>query len=88
MPFEGVYALRVESLRDLLEIYDRELTMVEREMHRRFKDHVGYRAIQAIPGVRRTTAAIMGRDRRRDPVPDRPASVLVVWADPQGARLR
>ena len=32
---QGVYGLRVESLRDLLEIYDRELTMVEREMRRR-----------------------------------------------------
>jgi transposase len=58
MPFEGVYALRVESLRDLLEIYDRELAVVEREMRRRFKDHVGYRAIQAITGVGPVMAGI------------------------------
>jgi transposase len=58
MPFEGVYALRVESLRDLLEIYDRELAMVEREMRRRFKDHAGYRAIQAITGVGPVMAGI------------------------------
>ena len=32
MDFPGPYGLRVESLRDLLEIYDRELAMVEREM--------------------------------------------------------
>ena len=58
MSFEGVYALRVESLRDLLEIYDRELTMVERHMRRLFKDHAGYRAIQAITGVGPVMAAI------------------------------
>jgi transposase len=58
MPFEGVYALRVESLRDLLEIYDRELAMAEREMRRRFKDHLGYKAIQAICGVGPVMAGI------------------------------
>jgi transposase len=58
MPFEGVYALRVESLRDLLEIYDRELAMVERKMRALFKDHAGYQAIQAICGVGPVMAAI------------------------------
>ena len=59
MPFEGAYAVRVESLRDLLEIYERELTLVERELHRRLADHKGYQAIQALHGVGRITAAIM-----------------------------
>jgi transposase len=58
MSFEGVYALRVESLRDLLEHYDKELTMIEREMRKMFKDHPGYRAIQAITGVGPVMAAI------------------------------
>jgi len=58
MPFEGVYGLRVESLRDLLEIYDRELAMVEREMRRMFKNHAGYHAIQAITGVGPVMAGI------------------------------
>lgn len=58
MPFEGVYGLRVESLRDLLELYERELTMVEREMRRMFKDHAGYHAIQAICGVGPVMAGI------------------------------
>ena len=31
MPFEGAYAIRVESLRGLLAHYDRELVMVERQ---------------------------------------------------------
>jgi transposase len=59
MPFEGAYAIRVESLRDLLEIYERELALVERELHGRLADHKGYEAIQALKGVGRVTAAIM-----------------------------
>jgi transposase len=58
MPFEGVYAIRVESLRDLLEIYERELAMIERELHGRLANHKGYSAIQALNGVGRITAAI------------------------------
>jgi transposase len=58
MPFEGVYGLRVESLRDLLELYERELNMVEREMRRMFKDHAGYKAIQSICGVGPVMAGI------------------------------
>jgi transposase len=58
MDFPGPYGLRVESLRDLLEIYDRELTMVERRLHLRLKDHHRYRVIQGIYGVGQITAAI------------------------------
>jgi transposase len=58
MPFEGVYGLRVESLRDLLEVYNRELALVEREMRKLFKGHAGYKAIQAITGVGPVMAAI------------------------------
>jgi len=58
MPFEGAYAIRVESLRDLLEIYERELAMVERELARRLAGHQGYWAIQAIHGVGPIMAAI------------------------------
>ena len=58
MPFDGVYALRVESLRDLLEIYNRELALVERETRKMLKDHAGYRAVQAICGVGPVMAAI------------------------------
>jgi transposase len=58
LPFEGVYSLRVESLRDLLEVFDREITMVERHIHRELKDHAGYRAVQALNGVGPTFAAV------------------------------
>ena len=58
MDFPGAYGLRVESLRDLLEIYERELALVERELQHRLKDHAGYRAIQAIHGVGPIFAAI------------------------------
>jgi transposase len=59
MPFSGVYAMRVESLRDLLEIYERELRMVEGHLERRLKSHDGYLAIQAIHGVGPVIAAIL-----------------------------
>ncbi len=59
MDFPGNYGLRVESLRDLLEIYNRELAMVEREMARQLKDDPGYQAIQALHGVGPITAAIL-----------------------------
>jgi transposase len=58
MPFEGVYLLRVESLRDLLEIYERELAVVERRLHQAFRGHTGYKAIQELNGVGPINAAI------------------------------
>jgi hypothetical protein len=48
----------VESLRDLIELYDREIAMLEPEIHRWLRDDAGYRAIQSIHGVGRTMAAI------------------------------
>lgn len=59
MGFEGAYAIRVASLRGLLERYGRELVLVEDELHGRLADHTGYQAIQALNGVGRVTAAIM-----------------------------
>jgi len=53
------YMLRMESLRDLVQVYDREIAMLERELHLLLRAHPGYRAIQAIPGVGRTIGAIM-----------------------------
>jgi transposase len=52
------YSVRVESLRDLVYAIDREILMLEREIHDWLRDDVGYAAIQAIPGVGRTIAAI------------------------------
>ena len=59
MDFPGPYGLRVESLRDLLEIYDREHVMVDREIARWLKDDPGYNAIQALHGIGPVTAAIL-----------------------------
>lgn len=53
------YMVRIDSLRDLVEVYDREISMLEREIHGLLRDHAGYKAIQAIPGVGKTIAAIM-----------------------------
>ena len=53
------YAIRVESLRDLIVLYDREVTMLEAQIRSRLRGHVGYRAIQAINGIGPTMAAIL-----------------------------
>ena len=53
------YTIRVESLRDLIEVYDREIVMLERDIHRHLGQHSGYQAVQAINGVGRTIAAIL-----------------------------
>jgi transposase len=62
MPFEGAYALRVASLRKLLEVYAGELTVVEAELAARFVGHKGYTAIQAICGVGPIMAAIFAAE--------------------------
>ena len=58
MQLADAYVVRVESLRDLIEVYDREITMLERKIHERLRDDPGYQAIQALDGVGRTMAAI------------------------------
>jgi Transposase IS116/IS110/IS902 family len=53
------YTIRVESRRDLIEIYDREIVTLERQIHRRLRHDRGYQAVQAINGVGRAIAAII-----------------------------
>jgi transposase len=52
------YMIRIESLRDLIVVFDREVALLEAAIHRRLRADRGYQAIQAIPGVGRTIAAI------------------------------
>lgn len=52
------YHIRVESLRELVALFDREIAMLERVVHRRLRDDRGYRAVQTIDGVGRVLAAI------------------------------
>jgi len=54
----AAYNLRMESLRGLLEIYDREIAMLDGHIHRELKDDVGYRALLKLPGVGKVIAAI------------------------------
>jgi len=55
---DPAYLIRVASLRDLIELHTREITTLDRLIHTRLAGHPGYQAIQAIPGVGRTLAAI------------------------------
>jgi transposase len=52
------YRIRVESLRDLLEVCEREIAMVEKEAAPFFAGDLGYQAVQAIPGVGPVLAAV------------------------------
>ena len=52
------YRIRVESLRDLLEVVEREISMVEGEIAPILADDLGYHAVQAIPGVGPVLAAV------------------------------
>jgi transposase len=52
------YLIRIESLRDLVAVVDREVAMLERTIHLRLKDDAGYRAIQRLDGVGRVLAAV------------------------------
>jgi Transposase len=82
------YTTRVASLRDLIEVYDREVAMLEREIHRQLRGHRGYRAIHAINGIGPDHRRHLGgRDRRRDPVPFGRGAVLVGRAHPQAPRV-
>lgn len=59
MDLGEAYAIRVESLRDLSEVYDREVAMLERHIHQHLAGHRGYQAVQAIHGVGPTIAAVI-----------------------------
>ncbi len=45
------YEYRLESLRDLIEVYDREIDALEHRIHGQLRDHHGYRVIQQLNGV-------------------------------------
>jgi transposase len=53
------YAIRLQSLRDLIGVYDGQVTTLERDIHQHLRSDRGYRAVQAINGVGPTIAAIL-----------------------------
>jgi transposase len=52
------YTNRIESVRDLLELHEREIRQADARIHRCLKGHPGYEAIQQIAGVGRVLAAV------------------------------
>src|SRR5215217_5741469 len=73
------YSIRVESLRDLIEVYDREVTMLETKIRERLRGDRGYQAIQAINGIGPTMAAILVAEIG-DVTRFRSAAALCSWA--------
>jgi transposase len=51
VPLGRAHAIRVESLRDLIEVHNREITMLDREIRTALDGHAGWEAVQTIPGV-------------------------------------
>lgn len=77
------YSLRLESLRDLIELYGREIEIVDRRIQMNLKDDRGYKAVQAIHGVGPVLAAVFVAEigdasRFRSPDQRRPGPVSLV----------
>jgi transposase len=53
-----VYLERIESLRELIELHDRQIRHCDARIHRRLKGHPGYEAIQVLRGVGPVLAAV------------------------------
>jgi transposase len=73
------YSCRLESLRDLIGVYDREVIALDRRIATHMANHRGYHAIQAINGVGPVLAAVFVTeigDITRFATPDKLAS----WA--------
>jgi transposase len=58
LEFTGGYMARLDSLRDLIDVYNREITDLDRRIPKMLANHQGYRAIQAIHGVGPVLAAV------------------------------
>jgi transposase len=68
------YEYRLESLRDLIKVYDREVTALDQRIHHQLRDDDGYRAIQQLNGVGPVHAAAFVAeigDASRFPTPKR-----------------
>lgn len=52
------YEYRLESLRDLIEVYDGEIAALEQRVKDRLRNHHGYRVIQQLNGVGPVHAAV------------------------------
>jgi transposase len=52
------YALRLDSLRQLLAHHEREITKIDAQLHHRLKGDPGYRALVRLPGVGKVLGAV------------------------------
>jgi hypothetical protein len=88
MELGDVYVVRVESLRDLIEVYDREVAMLEARIHRLVRDDPGYQHPDSQRGRAHHRRDLRRRDRRRDALPLRGGAVLVGGAGAAPPRVR
>ena len=57
-PLGEAYEYRIDSLRDLIGRYDREVTELDHRIHLRLRDDTGYRTVQQLSGVGRVFAGV------------------------------
>lgn len=53
------FAIRLQSLRELIGVYDTQVKMLERDIYQHLKAHRGFQAVQAINGVGPIGAAVL-----------------------------
>ena len=89
MELADAYLVRVESLRDLIDVYDREVAMLERRIHEHLRDDRGYQAIQKLDGVGpHDRGDLRHRDRRHPPIPFTRSAVFLGRAHTAPPRVR
>ena len=84
----AAYFNRIAVLRDLVEIYDREILFIDRDIHLILDDDAGYNAVQAIYGVGRVFAAVFVAEIGDVTRFASPRAVLVGGTYPQTQRVR
>ena len=52
------YAMRLDSLRNLLDVYERAIAELDAHIHAELKSDAGYRALLTLPGVGKVIAAV------------------------------
>lgn len=83
------YRVRVQSLRDLIELFDREVAMFEGEVVHQLADHAVLPGDPTDPRCRPAVrSGVHGRDRRRYPVPNSGPAGQLGRSHPQAPRVR
>ncbi len=83
------YAMRLDSLRNLLDVYEAAIAELDTHIHAELKAEPGYQAVMTLPGVGKVIGGdLRGRDRRHQPLRLGQEALQLGWAHPQAPRIR